>query len=340
MAWQVTYWDVGQGDACDIVTSNNDRILIDVGPHGHAQNPLPAWWMTENQNANVRLVLLTHNHRDHFGGLDSLLSNPDQRIDEIVLPIDKSFIKAAVQEKSELGRLILLMRERARAGTLTVRQYNGPGIVYKDAEFQLRIIRPDFIDPADGLSPNQTSLVIVMEQARAEDSQPILVWSGDVPFPQLVESLYSKHPVVMDGPHHGAPQGVKKTTDCHEVLKPIIPQYLYVSVGCTNGYDHPSRAYIVDVARAGATVCCSELCSHCGSLREEDIFKGSGGLALPQPEFSRQCRGSMRIVVDKERGVVFDGDQVLFEERVKKLLPEGYCMRGVRQRQSEQSQQC
>mgnify|MGYP003317961718 CR=1 FL=1 len=332
MSWQVTYWDVGQGDACDIRTSGGDRILIDVGPHSHSQNPLPAWWMSENQNASIRLVLLTHNHSDHFGGLNSLLSNPEQQVSEVILPVDKTYLRA--KDTGDLGRLISLMRERARQGSLKVRAYPGPGVVYEDEEFQLRIIRPDFINPDDGQTPNQTSLVIVLENADAADAQPILVWCGDVPFPELVDSLRAQHPVVMDGPHHGAPQGIKKTVDCHEVLRPIVPRYLYASVGRRNGYDHPSRGYLIDVSRAGATVCCSELCEHCGSLCDQHVLKGSGGIGLPQPEGSVQCRGSMRVVVDKEKGVIFDGDQELFEKRVRELLPNGYCMKGVQLRQS------
>lgn len=331
MSWQITYWDVGQGDACDILTSGGDRILIDVGPHGRLQNPLPAWWMTENQNVPIRLVLLTHNHSDHFGGLNSLLSNPEQRVEEIVLPVDKTYLRA--KDTGDLGRLIALMKERALQGVLKVRAYPGPCVIYKDEEFQLRIVRPDFINPDDGHTPNQTSLVIVLEYVDSSESPPILVWCGDVPFPDLVDSLRGRHPVVMDGPHHGAPQGIKKTVHCHEVLKPIIPKYLYASVGRGNGYGHPSRGYLIDVARAGATVCCSELCERCGTLSDRDVFKGSGGLGLPQPEGSVQCRGSMRVVVDKNQGVIFDGDQDLFEARVKELLPDGYCMRGVRLRE-------
>jgi phosphoribosyl 1,2-cyclic phosphate phosphodiesterase len=48
-----------------LLTVNNKKILIDLSPDFRHQ-------MLENQQTNVDFVLMTHEHRDHTGGLDDL----------------------------------------------------------------------------------------------------------------------------------------------------------------------------------------------------------------------------------------------------------------------------
>ena len=68
---EVTFFDVGQGDAIFIETPKLHQILIDGGPDstilGKLGKEMPFWDRT------IDLVILTHPEHDHYGGLIEVL---------------------------------------------------------------------------------------------------------------------------------------------------------------------------------------------------------------------------------------------------------------------------
>ena len=68
-AWEVVFCDVGQGDATAIRAGPGEAVLVDVGPdNGAAVACLRSLGVTR-----VPLIILTHFHADHSGGLASVL---------------------------------------------------------------------------------------------------------------------------------------------------------------------------------------------------------------------------------------------------------------------------
>jgi beta-lactamase superfamily II metal-dependent hydrolase len=68
----VTFIDVGQGDAALYELPDGSAILVDGGPNGAGNSAIvPLLW--DKGIVQLELVVLTHPHADHCGGLDEVL---------------------------------------------------------------------------------------------------------------------------------------------------------------------------------------------------------------------------------------------------------------------------
>ena len=68
---RVTFFSVGQGDSLLIVSPGNKRVLIDGGPPESKQALLGK--LRQHGVESLDLVLLTHPHLDHLGGLPTVI---------------------------------------------------------------------------------------------------------------------------------------------------------------------------------------------------------------------------------------------------------------------------
>ena len=71
--WQVANCDVGQGDSMVINLGDNRGIVIDVGPDPIAQDRC----LHQLGIKKIELLILTHIHADHIGGIDGALRDRD-----------------------------------------------------------------------------------------------------------------------------------------------------------------------------------------------------------------------------------------------------------------------
>ena len=295
---EIVFCDVGQGDASTIRLTDGSFILIDAGPNAKNGNPI-ARWFAERPEAVVRKVVITHNHRDHFGGLISLLES-GRNIEEVLMLPDK----ALYEDPSKRDFLFLRksIEQRVNAGT----------------HFRLRALRPDRLPCPATQDQNISSMVIQLELVDNPDI-PIVVWGGDALLRDVCSCL-SSGPRVLMGPHHGGPQDrFKSREECTELLKPVCPACLYVSVGTGNVNQHPQKYYLFSAAALGAVVCCSEITPRCGKYRHEvgDVYPGNLMLGIRKPHGAVECRGSLRVMVSPSYGLRFDEFQSEFLEAVK-----------------------
>src|SRR5699024_502695 len=68
-----TFLDVGQGDSIFIQTTNGKNILIDAGTQSAGEKVVS--YLKEMDVGKLDLVIATHPHADHIGGLIPVLNN-------------------------------------------------------------------------------------------------------------------------------------------------------------------------------------------------------------------------------------------------------------------------
>ena len=314
---EIVFCDVGQGDASTIKLADGSYILIDAGPNAKNGNPISRWF-AEHPEAIVRKVVITHNHRDHFGGLISLLES-GRNIEEVLMMPDKALYEDPV--KKDFLFLRQSIEQRVAAGTLVRTWFSGaPYEIFSDENFRLRALRPNKLPIPATQDQNVSSMVIQLERVD-NPGVPIVAWGGDALLKDVCECL-SSGPRVLMGPHHGAPQdGFGSGKECAKLLKSVCPACLYISVGTINGHQHPQKYYLFSAAALGAVVCCSEITPRCGKYCHVvgDVYPGNLMLGIRKPPGAVECRGSMRVMVSPSLGLRFDEFQSEFLDAVKEI---------------------
>jgi competence protein ComEC len=224
---KLTFFDVGQGDAALITTSEGKRVLIDAGPGGaHLVPQLTALGVT-----TLDLVVATHNHADHIGGMADVLGAFTVR--EYVdngLPALTSVYRRTVDAVEQHHKNLTIRPagwQRYRLGRVTV-----------------HMMAP----PRGDESQNDNSIGLRIEFGRFNalftgDAENLELewWRGTI--------LKWPSPSVVKASHHGSANGV--TEWWMDLLKPKV---VVISVGANNQYGHPSRDVLLGWSAGGARV--------------------------------------------------------------------------------------
>ncbi|HEY0641315.1 MAG TPA: MBL fold metallo-hydrolase, partial [Pseudonocardiaceae bacterium] len=237
--WAVVACDVGQGDALALATGEPGRaLLVDAGP-----DPGPVRSCLDRLGVRrVPLVVLSHLHADHIGGLSALLDG-------------RSVGAVAVGPLREPAWAFERVRSLAhRAGVPVVSLRHGqrlrwPGLTV-DVLGPRRTPGPQ-LDENDGSQVNDASLVL-----RAETPAGRVLLTGDVELAgqaDLLRAGVDLRADVLKLPHHGS----RYTSP--EFLAAVRPRIALVSVGAGNRYRHPNDAVLARLHAAGATVLRTDL---------------------------------------------------------------------------------
>jgi competence protein ComEC len=232
--WVMVACDVGQGDAIVLSTGEVGRaVVIDTGPE---VAPLAAC-LDRLDVSRVPLVVLTHLHADHIGGLDAVLD------DCVVGAVGVSRARVPGWAWQEVQR-------KARdAGVPVVQLTAGQRLAWAGLAMDVLAPEDKEVMPAaesDGTEINNASVVL-----RAVTPAGRVLLSGDVELAaqaRLLDEHVDLSADVIKVPHHGS----RYTSP--ELFAAVRPRIAVVSVGASNKYGHPSPLTMRLLSRMGTLV--------------------------------------------------------------------------------------
>jgi competence protein ComEC len=208
---QVVFFDVGQGDAI-LIDSGSQEILIDGGSDGSWVSQLD-----EYVQGPLEVVVVTHPHTDHIGGLDEVLRAFD------VLAV---VTNGARSESSAYANLASSVSAEGLVPTIVRR-----GDTIAAGQLCMNVLGPARLTG----DANGDSLVLSLRVGPTS-----FLFTGDIDTKAEAELLRSHclGPVdVLKVAHHGSAYG---TSDAF--LAATTPTWAIYSAGLRNGYGHPAPA--------------------------------------------------------------------------------------------------
>jgi competence protein ComEC len=226
----LTVLDIGQGDAILIEAPDGATALVDGG----VDPDLTLRRMGEAlpfHHRRIDVVVLTHPHQDHLGGLEEVLRRYDVRL----------FVDGGRPAETDPYRHLLDAVKRERGAAMIVAE---AGRVIRLGAATLEILYPAASDASAPLPEgdiNNASVVIVLRYGRFES---LLTGDAEAPVERLLLERHQLEPVdVLKVGHHGSDSS---TTPA--LVSATLPAVAIVSAGLDNEYGHPHRATLDTLA--------------------------------------------------------------------------------------------
>ncbi len=237
-ALEITAIDVGQGDSLLAVNPGGGTMLIDaggpVGRNGSAEvvsnfdlgEEVVAPYLWSRRLRRVDIVVLTHAHTDHMGGMPAILE--DFRPRELWVGIDphSPLYNALLAQAASLG--------------ITVRHlHRGDHRTWGEVEVSVLAPALGYVNP--GAPRNDDSLVLQMQFGRAS---ALLEGDAERPSEEAMVAAGLVHPVtLLKVGHHGS-----RTSTTQPFLDAAAPKDAVISVGRRNTFGHPRGEVIARFA--------------------------------------------------------------------------------------------
>jgi len=230
---EVTFFDVGQGDAIFIETPYKNQILIDGGPNSMILEKLaqemPFWDKT------IDLIILTHPEADHMTGLLSVLESYD---------IKRILWNGIVRDTSQYDKWKEMIGEE-NAEII---------IAHSSQEIKIGKVSLDILYPFQSLEgeevkdSNDTSIV-----SRLTFGNNSFLFTGDATKvsenKMISQEGYDLNSDVLKVGHHGS-----KTSTSAEFLENVLPDIAVISCGEDNSYGHPHEIVLKNLEEFGIKI--------------------------------------------------------------------------------------
>ncbi|MCX6549992.1 MAG: DNA internalization-related competence protein ComEC/Rec2 [Acidobacteria bacterium] len=234
---EVTFIDVGQGDATLVRFPSGHALLVDAGGSAGSRFDVgrrviePVLWARGVHRLSHLLV--THGDADHAGGAPSIVHDmaPGEVWEGIPVPADRllQHLQSAAADSRAVWRSVQ-RGDNAILGGVRVATWHPPA-----AEWERQRVR------------NDDSVVIALEFGGVS-----IVLPGDIEASAeraLAEQLPRAAIRILQAPHHGS-----ATSSTWPLLAAAKPALAVISAGRGNRYGHPHRAVLDRYRAAGAAV--------------------------------------------------------------------------------------
>ena len=226
---QVSFLDVGQGDAILITAPNRNQVLIDGGPNKKVIRALGQ--VMPFFDRSIDLIIATHPDLDHIGGL------PDT--------LDRFEVSAylAPMAESKTAAYKTLQTKVITEGAQTVVAEKGMRVILaKDTTLEI------FSAGTAGVESNAASVVAKLTYGDID-----FLLTGDAPLALEEKLAYQVgsglQAEILKVGHHGA-----KSSSGETFLQKVSPQFAVISAGTENRYGHPHVETIARLKEVGAEI--------------------------------------------------------------------------------------
>ena len=231
---QVSFLDVGQGDAILIQTPGGRKVLLDGGEDGdkllNRLNEAWPWW-----SKTIDLMMLSHPHADHARGLNSLFDR--YQIGQVV--------GTGVWHNSSVYETWL---RQLKENNLVLKTVKAGEVIDLGSGATLRVLFPlDDLKAQTVTNLNNSSLVLKLTYGQIS-----FLLTGDAEVAveqQLVASGADLSAQVLKVAHHGSNNATSP-----EFLQAVKPQLAIISVGQNNDFGHPHSSTLNKLEAFGAKV--------------------------------------------------------------------------------------
>lgn len=235
---EVHFIDVGNAD-CILVRQEDKTMLIDAGER-KSKTVVQQYLQTYGVE-KFDLVIATHPHADHIGGMAYILEN---------YPVERFVMSYMDEEHTPTTASYENMLEALIEKNIPVDEAV-PGAVYELGTARLQILAP-YEPDADA---NNISVV-----TRLTFGDKAFLFTGDAETSvekQLISGDYSLKADVLKLGHHGS-----NTSNSTAFLRQVAPDFAVITCGENNEYGHPQQEVIDRLTRQEMTVYRADVDGH------------------------------------------------------------------------------
>lgn len=224
---KVHFIDVGQGDSIYIQLPGNNDILVDGGDN--SKGSVVVSYLKNQGVDDIELMIATHMHADHIGGLDDVLAafGVEAVVDDGMAADTATYRDYRAAVLAEGCRYETVKSGRSWAFGSCALKVLGPVRDHNDA--------------------NNNSVVCLLDCGEVE-----FLFAGDAGAEAEAEADLVGRPIaseILKVGHHGS-----RTSTSQAFLDAVNPEVAVISVGAGNRYGHPHRETLDKLAAAGVKV--------------------------------------------------------------------------------------
>ena len=218
-AFDIYFFNVGEGEAIFVETDNRKHILIDSGNLITGYNIIK--FFKKNNIEKIDKFIITHPHADHCGGVFMILQE---------INVYEKYDNGESLNVTECSDLYRWYSEIFRKGRYKILK---KGDSFNVDNVTFNILSPDILSK----NWNNNSLVIMVKYKNLK-----ILLTADVGKPVLKNLLNSDmdlHADILKIPHHGAEDSFLK-----DFIKKVMPDYAIISINKNNIRGYPSKKVI------------------------------------------------------------------------------------------------